>query len=346
MSQDPKQATSVSYHAILHDGHWLAHRYDPGADAVQFVRLSRADHATATFVTDEHLPADRRRIALRRAEMGVAMPSPAPLHLILHSAFCCSTLVARALDVPGIATALKEPVLLNDIVGCRRQGIDGARLTTLLRDALSLLSRPLASGESVIVKPSNVVNVFAPAMMAMRPDAHALLLHAPLRVFLTSVARKSMWGRLWVRELFASLLADGLVDMGFTPVVHLTQTDLQIAAVGWLVQQALFGRLHALYGSARVRSIDSETLMQRPAEAMRAIGELFSLSIDVDAIVSGPAFRTDSKTGKAFGSDDRAAEYRGGAALHADEIDKVAIWADAVARTAGIPMTLPGALIA
>nr|WP_295661805.1 hypothetical protein [Polymorphobacter sp.] len=336
----------VDYRAVMRDGHWLAHRYDPGADVVRFVRLSREDHARATFITDEYLPADRPALALHRGEVVAAAAQPARLNLVLHSAFCCSTLVARALDLPGVATTLKEPVILNDLVGCRRQGMDPERLAPLLRDALILLARPLQPGEGVVVKPSNIVNGLAPAMMAMRSDIHALILYAPLRVFLASVARKGMWGRLWVRELFAGLHAEGLVQMGFEPGDYIKQTDLQIAAVGWLAQQALFVRMVARFGSQRIRTLDSEHLLRQPAAAMGAIAALFSLTIDVAAVVAGPAFTTSSKTGDTFGADDRAREQREGLSLHQDEVDKVAIWAEAVAKAAGIPMVLPAALIA
>ncbi|WP_255602036.1 hypothetical protein [Polymorphobacter megasporae] len=345
----PTQASGgapVDYRAVMRDGHWLAHRYDPGADAIRFLRLSREDHARATFITDEYLPVGRPALALHRSEVMASAAEPARLHLVLHSAFCCSTLVARALDVPGVATTLKEPVLLNDIVGCRRQGMDPERLAPLLRDALIVLARPLQPGEAVVVKPSNVVNGLAPAMMAMRTDIHALILHAPLRVFLASVARKGMWGRLWVRELFAGLHAEGLVQMGFEPGDYIKQTDLQIAAVGWLAQQALFVRMAARFGDQRIRTLDSEHLLRQPAAAMSAIATLFGLKIDVAAVVAGPAFTTSSKTGDTFGADDRAREQREGLSLHKDEVDKVAIWAEAVAAAAGIPLALPAPLIA
>lgn len=75
-------------------------------------------------MTDDYLPPDRRPLALQRSELRASAAEPAPLHLVLHLAFFCSTPAARALDVPGVARALKEPVLLNDLVGCRRQGVE------------------------------------------------------------------------------------------------------------------------------------------------------------------------------------------------------------------------------
>lgn len=324
--------------AIVRDPLWLAHRYDPQHDAVHFVRLSRADHRAATFLTDEYLAGTDSPLILARGDVVPALGAPAPIHFVFHSAYCCSTLVARALDIEGVSMGLKEPVILNDLVGWRRRGGEPKRIAEVLDLSLALLARPFDAGGSVVVKPSNVVNPLSMAMLAMRPEARALLLHAPLRIYLGSIARKGMWGRLWVRELLSNLLADGLIDYGFTPQDYLRQTDLQVAAIGWLAQQRLFERLTDRFGPDRVRALDSETLVARPAEALSGLSALFRLGLDeaaIDRIATGPAFTRHSKSGGAFGRDGRESEQRDAASVHADEVDKVAIWAEAVAAGAG-----------
>src|SRR3546814_15717887 len=71
-----------------------------------------------------------------------------------------------------------------------------------------MLARSFAPDEAVIVKPSNIFNPLARGALTLRPEARAILLYAPLRAFLLSVARKGMWCRLWCRELLESYLAD------------------------------------------------------------------------------------------------------------------------------------------
>ena len=217
----------------------------------------------------------------------------------------------------------------------------------MLDDALALLARPFAPGEAVVVKPSNIVNGLAPAMLAMRPEARALLLHAPLKTYLGSIAKKGMWGRLWVRELLVKLLKAGLVELGFSNEQYLGLTDLQAGAVGWLAQHALFARLATAHPT-RVRTLDSETLVARPAEVMAALAELYALPLDaaaIERIVAGPAFTRHSKFGDEFGGEQRAAEHRAAAEVHAEEIEKVAAWAEAVARNAGAALSLPAPLL-
>ena len=328
--------------AIVRDPLWFADRYDPGHDAVHFRYLTRADHRAATFLTDEYLPAGTP-VVVRRADALAAAPVTGPIHFVFHSAYCCSTLLARAFDAPGAAMGLKEPVLLNDLVGWKARGAAAADLAAVLDAGLTLFARPFGSGEAVVVKPSNVANGLASAMLTVRPAACALLLHAPLATYLGSVARKGMTGRLWARDLLVKQIADGTQWPGMTASDFIGQSDLQAAAIGWLASHALFARA-AVRFPGRVRTLDSERLMADPAAAMTALGRLFDLDLDVPAIVAGPAFATHSKDGRAFDAAARAADLAA-AAAHGDEIGKVVVWAEAVAATVGLSLALPAPLL-
>ncbi|CAN5272327.1 hypothetical protein BH10PSE12_BH10PSE12_09250 [soil metagenome] len=343
-------AISPELRMIAQDAQWLPHRYDPVHDAVHFLKVDRQAHRAATFLVDGELPADAAKLVLRFDDSAqAAAPTAAPLHYIFHSAYCCSTLLARAFDYPGMSMALKEPVILTDIVGARRRGLEAAKVSRALDGVLNLLAQPFGPGEAVIVKPSNIITGIAAPMLALRPASRALLLHAPLRVYLTSIAKKGMWGRMWVREYFVAALKDGIVDLGFDPEQLMLQTDLQIAATGWLAQHKLFAQIASRFGPDRVQTLNSETLIARPLEAMTALIDLFGLAMTPDqiaALVAGPAFSRHSKFDKAFSGQDRKSEERDAANLHADEIEKVVIWAEAVAKSQGVAMTLGSPLVA
>ena len=329
------------------DPQWIAHRYEEGRDAVHFVQVPRAEHGGFPFLTDEYM-GDRAVAAGLRSEAAGGAPAPAPLHFLFHSAFCCSTLLVRAMDRPGMAMGLSEPTILNDIVGWRhRARPQGPQVAAVLRDALRLLARPWGPGEAVVVKPSNLLNPMATAMLQLTPGARAILLHAPLEDFLGSIARKGMWGRLWVRDLLVKLLREGAVQLGIEGEELLKLTDLQAAAVGWLAQQALFARL-AGQMPERIRTLDSVELLARPAESVAAAALHYGLTIDADTahqIAAGPAFTRNSKTGADFTASDRAAERAQGLSLHADEIAMVLKWAETVAQQFAVPMRLPAPLL-
>lgn len=342
-------ASAPDIAAIARDANWLANRYDETIGALHLVRLTREEHRSVTFITDEYISADAPRLVMRLGDVAAAARPPAPLHFIFHSAYCCSTVLARAVDIDGVSMGLKEPLILNDLVGWRRRGADPRQLGAVLESVLTLLARPFAPGEAVVIKPSNVLNGISPALLSMRPQSRALLLHAPLPEYLRSIARKGLWGRRWVRELFIGQLRDGIVDLGLGEHDYLDLTDLQVAAAGWLAQQDVFARLVGKFGAGRVRTLDSAALMTRPDEAMARLSELFGLGLDraaIDRVVAGPAFTSHSKaTAAAFTATDRMAEQRDAAETHADEIEKVAVWAEAVAATADVPMRLEAPLL-
>jgi hypothetical protein len=340
--------TPPSINDIARNPLWLADRYDPTHDTVYFRYVDRDKHRSITFLTDEYLGESASPAIIRRNDALATQFDAAPLHFIFHSAFCCSTLLARAFDIPNVSMGLKEPVILNDIVGWRQRGGDPSRLGQVLDDMLSLLARRFAEGEAVVIKPSNVCNGLAEAMMALRPDARALLLYAPLPLFLGSVAKKGMWGRLWVRELMIRQLKEGFINLGFSEEDYLGLTDLQAAAVGWLAQHMLFTRMIAHFGEARVATLDSEKLLSDASAAMTRLSTHFGLGLNPEAIakiVAGPAFTRHSKFDDAFDSKARAAEQQGAANLHSEEIEKVSAWAAVIAQNNGIAMRLPMSLI-
>jgi hypothetical protein len=326
---------------------WLAHRYDPSVDAFHFMPVSRAEQGAATFLIDEHLPPGRAVQPVGRQQAVDAVTNRAPLRFIFHSAFCCSTLLARALDQPGLAMSLKEPVILNDLVGWRQRGGADNDVLRGLDAALTVMARPFGQGEAVVVKPSNVAAAFNGAMLDLRPDSRAILLYAPLRAYVGSVAKKGLWGRLWVRNLFVGLRRDGMIGLGLDPAEDIKLTDLQICAVGWLAQQALFTALLARLGPTRVRSLNSERLVADPEHVLRGVFDLFGWNTRqerVAAIAKGPEFSRHSKTNAVFGQADRLREQDDAAAAHSDEIEKVMVWAETLARQSGIAMQLPHAL--
>lgn len=337
----------LSLSNIVPEAEWLAHRYDPQYDAFHFRFVPRARHAEIPFLTDDHLgPVEP--LAVRREEAVALASPPAPIHFIFHSAYCCSTLLAAAFDIPGVAMGLKEPVLFNDLIGWRLRGATGPQVARVLDEGLRLLARPFGAGEAVVVKPSNIINPLIPAILSMRPQSRALLLYAPLDDYLASIARKGMWGRLWVRDGFEKLAREGMIaPLGIMPDQYMGLTDIQIAAAGWLAQQAQFNNLIRQFGS-RIATLDSETLVQKPSEALAATARLYDVALDdeaIDAIIAGPVFARDAKTGATFDPGQRQREARRGLELHADELEKVGQWARAIAEAASIPLSLPGALI-
>jgi hypothetical protein len=330
---------------IVADPEWLAHRYDERQDTFHYRHLTRGRHAEVGFATDDYLGKEDNPVILPREEAASLLAGEAPLHFIFHSAYCASTMLVRALDVPGSAMGISEPVILNDMTGWRKRGAEARQHAVVMNDVLGQLSRPWGSGEAVVVKPSNIFNSLALGAMHLRPTARALLLYSPIEQFLLSVARKGMWCRLWARELLESLLLDGMIDLGFEPRDYLRQTDLQAAAVGWLAQHHLFHRMAAHYGQERVATLDSEILTRTPAESVASVARHLGLSEQApSAYTAHPAVSRNSKSGAAFERGERQMDQVRARAVYGDEIEKVAEWIRVVGERQGISLELPFAI--
>lgn len=238
-------------------------------------------------------------------------------------------------------------MILNDIHGWRKRGATPAAVGALLDDALSFLARPFDGDVAAVIKPSTLLNGLASAMLRLRPGAQAILIHAPLRDFLVSIAKKGLDGRLWARELFLSMRREGLTgSLGFDDEAFFGQTDLQIAACSWLGQQALFAALVSAYPD-RVRTIDSEGFLDRPDAALRAVAQHFRLDFSGDRLtqaLSGPLQR-NSKDQTSYSKEGRKADYARAFEKYGDEVNKVELWASEVAEAADIRLQLAAPLL-
>jgi hypothetical protein len=327
--------------SVIADPQWLPSRWDRQAGTLQFVRLSRADHDSITFLGDEYLaPLQRPTVTLGLSQVLVAgRPPGAPAQYIFHSAFCCSTLLARALDVPGTAMALKEPQVLNTLTEAARAK---ALSHEVLQVIVGLLARPFGADERVVVKPSNAVNFLATGLLEFDPGSNAIFLYAPLPRFLRSVADKGLWGRVWARQLFMTLRSDTGLTFGFSAEGLLELTDLQVAALAWLMHHAQAAALIARL-PGRVRTLDSETFLERRTDTLVAAAAHFGLPLTeakAREIAGGPVFETHSKRlGQGFDPDEPL-QPKARVAIIDEEIEMVAAWTGQMATHNGIAAEL------
>ncbi|MEH6660898.1 MAG: hypothetical protein V7679_04530 [Parasphingorhabdus sp.] len=333
---------------MTRNAEFLAHRYDETSNAFQFVALNREQHRRCTFLTDEYIPEQSARVMIRSEDLNLDGATLAPIDFIFHSAFACSTMLARALDIDCISMGLKEPIVLNDLVGMKRRGAAPTKLATALDHSIDLLARPFSNGEKVIVKPSNIVNCLAPSILDMRPNSRALLLHAPLKSFLRSLTAKNMWGRIWARDNVIGIMDDRDLISGFASADLLRLTDIQIAAVGWLSEHARFAKIVQKYGGDRVKTLDSATFLDNKQDTIASLASFFELDLDGDRlaeVLAGPAFTQHSKDFSKFDTDARLDQHSGVDEAHGEEIDMVVQWSAAVAQSQNISLELPSPLL-
>lgn len=331
-----------SARAVAIDPQWLPHTYGPDGTRLTSVFVPRAMHADLMFLSDEHYTPEFRKVAYPASEIAthLANAALAPIHFIFHTAFCGSTLLVKALDLPGRTVGLKEPDVLINLANRLTRSDDPAnrqRLALVLR----LLARPFQVGESAIVKPSNFANRLILPALGMMPDARAVLLYSDLPTLLRSLVKRGMWGRIWGRKLFRSAGAWTNLNFGYGPEETFELTDLQVAGLAWLMQIHHFGEVVGTMGS-RVKAVDSSVFLANPAKTLDTLASFFGVELsssEIEAIANGPVFSRHSKfSQRDYSVDEREAEHDAAIAAHGEEIEMVVKWIEAVAAHCGVSL--------
>lgn len=335
--------TQASVRDVALDPEWIPHTYDREGSQLTSVYVPREARSQLMFLSDEHFAGNFAKVSFPAAAVAAEVKEAerAPIHFIFHTSFCCSTLLAKALDVPGTSAALKEPDVLihlaNRLIRSEDQPNRG-RVELILR----LLERPLAPGETVIVKPTNFANRLVDVMLASRPQARAILLYSDVETFLRSLLKRGMWGRITGRKLFNQLSAWSPLRFGYDPAELFEQTDVQIAALAWLMQIHHFDSIARAFGPDRVMVLDSADLLAEPAAALHRAQSLFGLNLDKDQvakIAAGPVFSKHSKfTDRDYDSAVRERDHQAVTDAHAEELAMVVQWIGAVAAQLGAPL--------
>ncbi len=344
--------TSDDWSAYLSDPAWLPHAYDPARDALTFAHVPREAQRRITFLDPRFIPrsAESHAVALTDLPPARVRAASGPLRFIFHTGFCCSTLLTRALDMPGVSMGLKEPAVLASFAeywsGTRRTaGAFEALIVTL-----DLLSRPFGPGETQIVKPSTVANHIIPQLLHARRDAKAIVLFSSLDSFLRAIARRGQEGRIFARQLFRQFAPVIPLDSGFSDEDALLQADLQVAAQAWLMQAAFMETIARRFGVDHVRVLSKETLLARPADTLHQVGRFFGADISeprAAEIAAGPVFREHAKElGRPFDTAAAQAQHDEAGAAHRDELVTALSWARTLAARCNAPLVLQETLFA
>jgi hypothetical protein len=151
-----------------------------------------------------------------------------------------------------------------------------------------------------------------------------------------------MWGRITGRKLFNQLRAWSPLKFGFGTAEVVELTDVQVAALAWLMQIHHFDAIARAFGPDRVIVLDSTTLLADPAAALDKAQSLFGLDLDrdqVEAIATGDAFAKHSKfSDRDYSAEAREQDHRAVTDAHSEELSMVVQWIKAVADSVGAPL--------
>ena len=284
--------------SLLADPDWIPHTFDHPGERLDFVRLAAAERDSLPFLAEEYVGRGFAHQILPYREVLAAAPAEdaLPVHFIFHSGFCCSTLLASALAAGGGLSVLREPDILMNVAQ-RILRDPGAANVQRLEVALRFLARPSRPGDSAaVIKPSNFANNLTEKLLQSRPGSRAVLIHSDLGAFLRAVAKKGMWGRIWCRKLYLQLTGWTDLRLGFGEAERFILSDLQVAALCWILQARHFRHLAARYGKERLLLLHSDDLLADPAGTLRLVSGLFQLNWDDAGLPPSPRGRFSERT--------------------------------------------------
>jgi hypothetical protein len=303
---------AASLDKVLDDPHWFVDGFDPQTGTLGFTQVSRAQLVAQPFLDMRWNRAGHRRgrTHLSGAVAWLASRSaPRNLRFIWHTGFCCSTLLAQALDAPARNLSLCEPQLLVEVADAKRAGAFAKHpdLAKLPDVAFKLLSRGFAAGEAVTLKPAPAANHLLPEAMSLAESRH-LFLFSDCESFLLSISKLGADGANYVRAMLGVMQRDGAV-LEWTEDKVRGLSPLQIAALVWHLQIAEFRRC----ASPHARSLNCDALLAGPGAVLKAVDDFFGLGLGtahMAAKTEGPLFRRNAKNpGEAFDASRRRDEH-------------------------------------
>lgn len=254
-----------------------------------------------------------------------ALPPPRRMGWLLHTSFCCSTLLARALHLGAAQVALREPLVLRRLADARHAGWP---VDAFIEPTLRLLGRPWAPGGLVIIKPTHVALNVAADLIAASPG-RAVLLTSTLDDFLVSNIKKTPETQGRIPELAERAL--NATDFGrrLGPAALAPPDLLAAAALQWAGQRMLAYGLATRLGPSRLRWLDADQLLQAPADAVAAVAGWLG-SDAPEAVTRAQAEREFTRHAKAttrpYGPAQRAAEARAIGARYDADLSAAKAW--------------------
>lgn len=319
------------------DPNWYLHGLNLDAGRLLFVKTSAQQLSAASFLDNrfeiKNLPT--AEVGLQEIMQQSNDLTITPPRFVFHTAFCCSTLLARCLDLPGHCVALKEPEVLMTLANYQRTG---HKLLANPRDAHALyrlitflLFRPFAENQAVIVKPTNTVNNIIRQLMSTHVDSKALLLHSDLQSFLISTLKKGERGRGFARHLFNIFQMDSAEALQLPGKQLLGMTDLQIAAITWHLQLENFFAALEAFGPAQVSSLHCDRLLDNPEQTLQKVVShlaLTNLQENFAAMMEHAPLSSNAKTpGQDFTASDRQGEYQDTEMQFSESLQLIGQWA-------------------
>jgi hypothetical protein len=243
---------------------------DVARGALHFLPIDEGVLERSLFLDNRiDAPLDRATAVPLATIAAPATPAPA---FLLHTSFCCSTLLARILHVPPHVVALKEPLVLRRLADAR---VAGRPIDRTITPVTRLLARPWASGARVLIKPTHAALNVARDLLTVDPGSRGIVLYGSLADFIVSNCKKAPETQQKVPQLVDRALAASSYRQRLPGEAFQPRTFYQLVAVQWCAQLAVVRELFdSLEGARLVALREAELLDDLEGASQRAARHL------------------------------------------------------------------------
>jgi hypothetical protein len=288
---------------LLQDPRFFPLRIDWQERVIHFVNVTKHALTTAAFV-DDRLPFRDKSVYTCNLDdvilHGYEIPrNPRAPAVILHTAFCCSTLLCRYLECVPTIFVLKEPYILMQLGIAQRMRQNKAdKWLEIYRASIALINRSFDERQQTIIKVNDLSNSLWDVFLHEDPGTAILCLSLPVRAFLRA-ALKSQYRRQWVKaRLKHAKRAPALKE--FLAEVDISQLpDAEACSLLWFCYLTLFRKCKEADPS-RVVMLSGEIVANKPEAAVLAASDCFGLGLrneQIESMVSSSVGSQHSKVG-------------------------------------------------
>lgn len=327
----------ISAAEIVNDPNWYLHGINLDNASLSFVKTSAKALSAASFLDQRFNTEGLQNVEISLNELVTVAESiqfEAP-KFVFHTAFCCSTLLARCLDLESENVALKEPEVLMSLANYQRVRhpllSNPAQSNVIYSLVAKLLFRPFGPGQSVLVKPTNTVNNIIQPLLATHAHSKALFLHSDLESFLISILKKGEHGKRFARQIFTLFLMDSPEAQRLDSTQLLRMTDTQVAAIAWHLQWEHFLDAQKQVDSSRIKSLHCDRLLDDPSFFLKEIIEFFefkSLQHNFEKLIEQAPLKSNAKTpDQKFTAQNRSQDYELARQKFSESLELIIPWA-------------------
>jgi hypothetical protein len=256
------------------------------------------------------------------------------ISFIFQTAYCCSTLLSRSVDIINKTLVYREPVALHQLAVMKRRKHEVPPQLLKMWDSLAdillnMLRKTWQPQETPIIKTTDSCNNIINDILSMPQSANAVLLYSQLEDFLVSNLKSD--GR---RKFLRNFLRRSALDLAESSPLReydiSSLSDARAAVYVWMTQIACYAAA-LRQNSENCVSLDAATLLAEPHACLTELFKHFHIDVDkceINEIINGPIWHKHAKSqnNELFTHTNRAEEKRRTYNIHKKEIDDAINW--------------------